>query len=266
MGHTLTLFRFLFESCDTFRQLVVSSTGSSTFTTTVCCLRVCAFGFVPSGLCLRVFCPLVLLPMLVVMSRMGDIGLPFSIASDVGRYEPHGWYWVWSLRAHGSLFVQYWARANFMMFHWYVYSLGIALRCWSFWAAWSIAITLWNLYTLWVFVICLLACFGIIVSFVSICCRWYEVTLYCFECESDWRKVNRLVRTSGYGTYVNIFRIPFRELWHIPPVSGVQYWVYDLHHYGLLPSGMLPSGMMPSGMLPLGLYLRGCAFGYWVAL
>ena len=74
MGHTLTLFGFLFKSCDTFRQLVVSSTGSLTFTTTVCCLRVCAFGFVPSGL------------------------LPFSIASDVGRYEPHGWYWVWSLR------------------------------------------------------------------------------------------------------------------------------------------------------------------------
>ena len=121
MGHTLTLFGFLFESCDTFRQLVVSSTGSLTFTTTVCCLRVCAFGFVPSGL------------------------LPFSIASDVGRYEPHGWYWVWSLRAHGSLFVQYWARANFMMFHWYVYSLGIALRCWSFWAARYVAITLWNL-------------------------------------------------------------------------------------------------------------------------
>ena len=55
MGRTLTLFGFLFESCDTFRQLVVSSTGSTTFTTTVCslrlcclqvcCLRVCAFGF-----------------------------------------------------------------------------------------------------------------------------------------------------------------------------------------------------------------------------
>ena len=37
-------------------------------------LRFVAFGFVPSGLCLRVCCPLVSLPMLVVMSRMGDIG------------------------------------------------------------------------------------------------------------------------------------------------------------------------------------------------
>ena len=69
MGLTLPLFGFLFESYDTFCQLVVSSTGSSTFTTTVCCLRLCAFGFVPSGLL-----PIVSLPMLVVMSRMGDIG------------------------------------------------------------------------------------------------------------------------------------------------------------------------------------------------
>ena len=136
MGHTLTLFGFLFESCDTFRQLVVSSTESLTFTTTYCCLRVYAFGFVPSGL------------------------LPFSIASDVGRYEPHGWYWVWSLRAHGSLFVQYWARANFLMFHSYVYSLGIALRCWSLWAAWCVAFTLRNLYTLLVFVIAFWLVFG----------------------------------------------------------------------------------------------------------
>ena len=96
MGHTLTLFGFLFESCDTFRQLVVSSTGSSTFTTTACrpivsllMLALCA-AWVILGLCLRVCCPLVSLPMLVVMSRMGDIGLPFSIAFDVGRYEPHG--------------------------------------------------------------------------------------------------------------------------------------------------------------------------------
>ena len=81
--------------------------------------------------------------------------------------------------------------------------------------------------------------------------------MYCFECESGWRIVNRLVRMSGYGTYVNTFQIPFWELWHIPPVSGVQYWVSDVHHYGLLPSGMLPSGMLPSG-----LYLRVCAFGF----
>ena len=86
MGRTLTLFGFLFESCDTFRQLVVSSTGPPDLHH----YGLLPSGMLPSGLCLRVCCPIVSLPMLVVMSRMGDIGLPFSIASDVGRYEPHG--------------------------------------------------------------------------------------------------------------------------------------------------------------------------------
>ena len=85
MGLTLPLFGFLFESYDTFRQLVVSSTGPPDLhhycllpsgvlpsgvlplglhlqvcclqvcclrvcCLQVCCLRVCNFGFVPSGL------------------------------------------------------------------------------------------------------------------------------------------------------------------------------------------------------------------------
>ena len=63
MGHTLTLFGFLFESCNTFRQLVVSSTGPpdlhhygllpSGMLPSGLYLRVCAFGFVALLYCFR---------------------------------------------------------------------------------------------------------------------------------------------------------------------------------------------------------------------
>ena len=58
MGHTLTLFGFLFESYDTFRQLVVSSTGPPD-------LRhygLLPSGFIAFGLSLRGLLPSGMLP------------------------------------------------------------------------------------------------------------------------------------------------------------------------------------------------------------
>ena len=71
------------------------------------------------------------------------------------------------------------------------------------------------------------------------------------------------MRTSGYGTHVTTFWIPFWELWHILPVSGVQYWASGpsplrFFAFGCVAFRFAPSGLLPSGMLPSGLCLRVC--------
>ena len=76
MGHTLTLFGFLFENCDTFRQIVVSSTGPPDLHHySLLPSGMLPSGMLPSGMCLRV-------------CAFGFVA--YSIASEVGRYESHG--------------------------------------------------------------------------------------------------------------------------------------------------------------------------------